>query len=223
MGRHFYVVDCSLLSEVTALKHLLFGAAHTGSQLQLDNFHSLPQLLMISLGQWLRTLSKALSEISLIVVPKIHCTATRSSEITRPSSILLTPGTEPSSQSQLMLGKTLLAAKKHVPPSPSPLNIISSVNASRSSSQHRSLQQSFATESKNRTSRNLTRMDWYQQLEEAKPTDLALYQWLGYGGGTRRRVEIDDAIFMFSPSFGCVLAGNTTIAVLPEQLKVGHR
>lgn len=217
LGRHLYIVDCCALTNAAALRRLLFGALHTGSLLQLDNLHHLPQLLMIHLATWLGVLAKALANTSCMSKP------IKGNTIAKGSSSTLHKEVSPSFQASSSIGEhetallrsSTLSCSPNAKPLGTPTN---SVVSSRVLPSHLT----DRTRTKG-SSRATTRLDWYQFVQEGKPAEMGLSGWFGYGGEARKVVEMaDSTVLHVSPAFGCILVGNVTADDIPEQLKVRH-
>ena len=221
-----------MLTDATALRHLLFGALYAGSLLQLDNFHLLPQLMMLQLGEWFEVVATALSRLHLAMEPQSDHTRTepddgRSTSAppqkgVTPSNFETIPEMSSSTIGQQEMKSPSVDWTPSIPASHNPIK----TTRSNSMMSHQSSRQSHMfdhthTRSTATASRATTRLDWYQLLQETKPEDMSLSSWFGYGGQIRRDVEMDDCtILKVSPAFGCILVGESKAQSIPEQLKV---
>lgn len=212
-------MDCSLLSNTKALRHLLFGALYTGSLFQLDNFHSLPQLMMLQLGEWFEVVSSALSKLYSASENLLH--TTEPPESTRGSSAPHKGVATPSNFETIPEMSSSSMIWKHSRPTSA--NLLSTRIRSNSVISQQSSRQSHLQDipRSTGTSRATTRLDWYQLLQEVKSDDSSLIAWFGYGGQVRTHVELDEStVIKVSPAFGCILVGDCKAQNIPEQLKV---
>lgn len=214
---------------------MLFGALHTGSLLQLNDLHCLPSLLAIQLGDWLGVVFKALAKVPSFMaqardVPEANATIA-------PSSIRSTPA--PSSQKEASSTFEPIPEQDsseagsgshhvhHFSTSYSSPDPRSTGTPTASALSQQSFRRPFPSQQSQMSnvpftrssSRCTVRLDWYQLLEEGKSRDVEL--WFGYGGETRRTIEVDKSVSLpVSPAFGCVLVGETPAKAIPEELKV---
>lgn len=68
-------------------------------------------------------------------------------------------------------------------------------------------------------SRTGTRIDWYR-LGEEQPSDsrstISKWEWFGYGGGPRIKMEFNDQMLGVSPGFGCIFVGANCVSMVNE-------
>lgn len=227
LGRHLHTVDCCLLTDAAALRRLLFGALHTGSILQLDNLHHLPNLLMIHLAKWLETVAKALAMIPPFMAKQPRDSALANSVRSSPAPIrreTFQSNPEYPSPKQDTRPSSVPRPSEHSSLNPPPTRSLGTLSNSVMSQQSSRLLPSHMTERTHTraSSRATTRLDWYLMSRTCKLEEVSLFNWCGYGGEVRRPVEIDSEVLHVSPAFGCVLVADTAACFIPEQLKVRH-
>lgn len=225
LGRHLHIVDCCALTDPAVLQRLLFGALHTGSLLQMDNVHHLPQLLAIELGVWLGTVSKALTKIPSFA--EKHAQLKKDTNVT--SSIRSTPGppvpplAPPYSQKDTFLNIQTILEQDSPCSHTTDHNVfnIRSMDAQSSTVVSRQSSRLLPSQMSNLGNRSYysghtsTRTDWYQ-LEGKHEYET----WFGYGAEARRHVEMEK--LHFSSAFGCIFGGDISTVAISEQLKVMH-
>lgn len=224
-----------MLTDAAALRRLLFGALHTGSLLQLNDLHCLPTLLAIQLGDWLGVLFKALAAVPSFMAAQAQARPAPDSNATIvPGSIRSTPA--PPSQKEASFTFEPIPEQEssgshggYRPStfySPDPRSIGTPTASVLSQQSFRPLPSQQSLHLTNipftrSSSRSTVRLDWYQLLEEGKSREVEPATWFGYGGETRRTVEVDESVRLpVSPAFGCVLVGETPAKAIPEELKV---
>lgn len=230
-----------MLTDAAALRRLVFGALHTGSLLQLNNLRCLPTLLAIQVGEWLGAVFKALAKVPSFLASQAQHAAPGKGEsdaamVVAASSSHSTPA--PPSQKEASWSFEPIPEQEssgttvgiHRPStfysSQDPRSLSTPTASVISRQSFRPYPSQLSLQLTNlactrSSSRSTVRLDWYQLLQEGRLGEVEPAVWFGYGGETRRTVEVDSSVQIpVSPAFGCILVGETSAKAILEELKV---